>query len=314
MPVNWREPGEAMGTIDLSQVSGDQIVIHYGGPLASVDAYTFANSLVAFADAARSVSQLLDPGQSIEIRLEALGPGSFRAILKKIHKGLGGFFSRGIENVLWAVVATLIYEKLLSNDTTVAINVNDREVIISRGDDRIIVPRSVYEHSRSAQKDFEISRKLSQAFDVLQSDPAVENFGLTPRLADTTPLVQIPRSDFPRLAALPEIISEDARRRARIAERVRLIILKLWLRPGKHKWSFEWNGVPISARISDDMFLQKLFSREVLLGAGDALDVELHFEQVFEPHLGVYQNDFNTFNVQKVLGVVTKGDESSLLD
>ena len=181
-------------------------------------------------------------------------------------------------------------------------------VILSGG------PRSVYEHSRSAQKDFEISRKLSQAFDVLQSDPAVENFGLTPRLADTTPLVQIPRSDFPRLAALPEIISEDARRRARIAERVRLIILKLWLRPGKHKWSFEWNGVPISARISDDMFLQKLFSREVLLGAGDALDVELHFEQVFEPHLGVYQNDFNTFNVQKVLGVVTKGDESSLLD
>ena len=41
--VRWRAKGfEKMGTVDLRDLSGDQIVIHFGGELTSVDAYTFA--------------------------------------------------------------------------------------------------------------------------------------------------------------------------------------------------------------------------------------------------------------------------------
>ena len=101
-----------MGTIDLSEISGDQIVIHYGGALTSVDAYTFANSLVAFADAVRAINRVINPEQPIEIRVEAIGPGSFRAVIKKSVKGLGGFFSRGIEKVFWAVVTAVILQFL----------------------------------------------------------------------------------------------------------------------------------------------------------------------------------------------------------
>ena len=50
MPVQWQPPGGGTGTIRLSELSGDQIVIHFGGALTSVDAYTFGNSLIAFAD------------------------------------------------------------------------------------------------------------------------------------------------------------------------------------------------------------------------------------------------------------------------
>jgi len=78
MPIKWRTPGAGVTTIDLGKLEGDQIVIHYGGALTSVDAYTFANSLVAFADTVRAINYELNPGQNVEVRLEAVGPGSYR--------------------------------------------------------------------------------------------------------------------------------------------------------------------------------------------------------------------------------------------
>ena len=69
-----------MGTIDLRELNSDQIVIHFGGALTSVDAYTFGNSLVSLADTIRAINETINPGQNIEIRLDAVGLGSFRAV------------------------------------------------------------------------------------------------------------------------------------------------------------------------------------------------------------------------------------------
>ena len=38
------------------------------------------------------------------------------AVVKRLKKGLGGFFSRGIEAVFWGIIATLIYENLIKRD------------------------------------------------------------------------------------------------------------------------------------------------------------------------------------------------------
>lgn len=299
--------GARVATIDLREASGDQIVIHYGGALASVDAYTFANSLISFSDVARAVNDIINPGQAIEIRIEALGPGSFRAIIRKIAKDLGGFFSRGAENVFWAVISYLIIQQLWGEEN-VTIHIADDQVVIQHGDDSVIVSRDVYEQSQNARQNPEIQRNVSRTFDIIANDEAIEDFGLTPRIADPEPLVRIPRADFPRLASPPEIIEGDPVRRWRTEDRARLIILKAWLRPGRHKWSFEWNGVPISARVSDQEFLHRLYGREYLIGAGDALDVRLRYQQAFDETLGVYVNDQQTFEVVEVLEVVPRGD------
>jgi hypothetical protein len=87
--------------------------------------------------------------------------------------------------------------------------------------------------------------------------------------------------------------------------------LKAWFTPGNRKWSFEWNGVPISAPIRDEAFWQKLASREYLIGQGDALDVELRFQQNYDEGLGMFVNDVHTFEVIKVSGVVPKGGRQS---
>ena len=60
MPVQWRQPGDGVSTIDLRKLEGNQIVIHFGGSLTSVDAYTFGNSSIAFADMVRSVNGVVN--------------------------------------------------------------------------------------------------------------------------------------------------------------------------------------------------------------------------------------------------------------
>lgn len=79
-----------------------------------------------------------------------------------------------------------------------------------------------------------------------------------------------------------------------------VVVLKAWFVPGNRKWSFEWNGVPLSAPIKDESFFKKLASHAILIGQGDALDVELKYEHDYDEELGVYVNDVQTFQVMKV--------------
>jgi hypothetical protein len=295
-----------MATVDLRLLEGDQIVIHFGGALTSVDAYTFANSLIAFADTVRAVNRVLDPNQGIEVRLEAIGPGSFRAAVKRIRKGLGGFFSRGAEAVFWGVIATLIYEKALRpDDGAPKITITSDEVIIQHGEDTVIVPRAVYDQARNVRNDPDVQLNLSRTFQAVERDEAIENFGLTPSVDDPEPLVQIPRSDFSALSDARGLIGTDRERRIR-TERARLVITKAWLRSGNRKWAFEWNGVPISAPIRDHAFLERLERREFLIGYGDALDVMIQYEQVYDPGIQMFTNDVASFLIVEVIGIVSR--------
>jgi hypothetical protein len=117
--------------------------------------------------------------------------------------------------------------------------------------------------------------------------------------------LRIPRADFP-LVASPVVGAEEQPLERTKKERARLLILKAWLNHAKRKWSFEWNGIPISAPISDREFLDQLDRREHLLGAGDALDVEITYKQTLDPELGVYVNDQNSFVVSRVIKPVPR--------
>lgn len=299
-PIVWRDGGRGMATIDLTRLEGEQVVIHFGGALTSVDAYTFANSLVGLADTARSINALLNPGRNIEVRIEALGPGSFRAVIKRISKGVGGFFSRNAEKAFWAILTGVIVLQFDGPD--VQIVVEDDQVVVHQNGDRIIIPRDLYDTIRNVAADEPVQKGIKKTFQVIEGDDAIENFGLTPKIDDKEPLVQVPRKQFAILSSLPEIVRDDERRRER-TERVRLLVIKSWLRRGARKWQFEWNGVPISAPIYDDLFWEKVERREYLIGHGDVLEVMLTYKQDWDPAHGIYINDPTTFAVAEVLSL-----------
>ena len=178
--IRWRGAGEGMGTIDLGALKGDQVVIHYGGALTSVDAYTFATSLIELADAVRAVSRAIDPGQNIEVRLEALDTGSFRALLKRIPKGIGDFFSVGTKEIFWGIIVALLFQRFFENDHKIVINVTSNEVVIEKEGDRVIIPRAVYDKAAQLKDNKEIQKHIGKTFEIIEQDHAVDNFGITP--------------------------------------------------------------------------------------------------------------------------------------
>jgi hypothetical protein len=298
-----------LGTFDLTKFDGDQVVVHFGGSVASVDAYTFANSLIAFADTVRAINAVVNPGQDIEIRLEAQGPGSYRAVVRRLKKGIGGFFSRGAETLFWSLVAALILDHFVGTKPEVVVTVDKDEVIIQDGGDRIIVPRNVYDALPNVRKSPEVQKNLSRTFRAIEQDEAVTDFGLTAKLNDPEPILVIPRDKFHEIAYDAAVLDSTEKMRPREVE-ARLVILKAWLTHAKRKWSFEWNGVPLSAPIKDEGFLDKIDRREYLIGAGDALDVFLQFRQVWDESLGVYVNDPNSFVVTKVIKPVPRSAQT----
>jgi hypothetical protein len=296
-----------MAIIRLDDFREDTIVLHFGGSEGTIDAYTLANALIGFADTAYAVNETIDPGQEIEIIVEGTGPGSYRTVIRKLKKGFAGGVLSGIAGtILWNVVSNVIYDATLKAvDPKPQIIINTTEVIIKHGPDTIIVPRTVYDATENAKKNPAVQKGLKKTFETLEADPHVTDFGITGSIGDTKPLIKIPRTEFPLVVEPIVDIVEQPQERTR-KERARLVILKAWLNHAKRKWSFEWNGVPISAPITDKEFLDRLDRREHLLGSGDALDVEITYKQEFDPVLSVYVNDPNSFKVTRVIRPVAR--------
>lgn len=296
-----------MADIFLERLGGGTVVIYFGGVPGSIDAETFAKSLLGFVQTARAINAVVDPGREIEIDIEDVGDGSFRALLRLINKGgVKGFFSDAIAAVFWGVVANVIYDNYVKNEPTIQVIVKTDEVIIAKGSDRVIVPRSIHDATENAKRDPEVQKAISKTFEPLEANKEVSSFGFTQRMTDAKPFIEIPRESFPRFmqpAMAISLLPEKVRTRS---ERARVIILKAWLNHKKRKWSFEWNGVPISAPILDDDFLEKIDKREYLMGAGDALDVDVSFQQHYDESLGVYKNDPNSFVISQVTKVIPR--------
>lgn len=310
MPIKWRAPGGRMGVVDLRQLDSDQIVIHFGGQLKSVDAYTFGNSLISFADVIRAVNETVNPGQNIEVRLEAVGPGSFRAVIKRVRKGLGGFLSRAPEHAFWAVVAAWLINPAFDDSKT--IQIFDDRVEISQDGDTIIISREAFDQLENTKRNPKIEKAVRKTFETIDRDESIENFGLTPSLDDKEPLVQIPRADFHRLAiGAPEVVGD--KRRSQHAQSV-IVVLKPWIDASRRKWSFEWNGVPISAYLTDEYFMEMVRSHEIRFGNGDALDARIEYFQDFDENLSVWVNDTQSFVVSAVYAYIPKDGERVPID
>ena len=143
------------------------------------------------------------------------------------------------------------------------------------------------------------------------------NFGITENLEDAEPLVEFPRSDFPRLSEIREIIATEEERRRQKEERANLLIIRAIFERGMRKWQFVWrDGIKISAPISDDSFHDKLVSHEYVIGTGDTLQVVLRIHQHKDEMSGVWINE--NYEVLEVLGhtrgphqeAISRGGES----
>lgn len=265
----------------------NSIVLHFKTQGTRINAYTLASSLVAISDAAKAANTALNPGHEIEIVVEAFGVGSFRAKITAIQKTSKNIFSSQIVvGVIIGVLANSIYDRTFAPDDNVKININTDEVIIEKGDEKIIVPRNVYDATKEAEKNPEFKKAINKTFNALQKDSNIEGLGFVESMDSPEPEIIIPRQAILNATTILEI---EERFRI-IEEQVDLQIIKAILEESRRKWEFMWRGVKISAPITSKKFYIDFFAHDITIAPGDILEVKLRIKQERSEKTGIYSN------------------------
>lgn len=300
-----------MTTVDLRNFkNSDGFVLHFGGRPNEVDTYTFANALVAFSDTFRELNGQVNPGQSIELRLEAVGPGSFRGKVKGVPKSIVDALKFAGNVAVLPLLMSFVYDHYIDDDTF-EIEVNDDYVVIVQGGDRTIIPRDAYEASQQLPAPERVHEQMNRAIDAIEEDPSVESFGLAINLDDEAPTVDLGRDTWGTIRDLRKRAVDDPKTKV-IHEEVTLSILKAIFSKTRRKWEFVWRGVKVSAFIDDPVFVAELMSGRQKIGNGDAVKCILDIGQEWSETDRVWLN--TSYAISKVIEYIPSGENGDLFD
>jgi hypothetical protein len=286
-----------MQKIDIRQV-GDELVLYFACQGNRINAYTLASALVGFADTAKAANNQINPGYDIEIVVEALGSGSFKARIRAVYRSARNLFSaESAKAIVLGIVATLIYDHTIAPNHDVKVEINDNSVVITQDKKEIIVPRNVYEAAKDLRRDPEIKRSVSSFFRSIDQDDSIEGVGITPKMDAPPPELQVRREAIHEAAVA--VNSPDPNQRV-IREQAEIQILRAILERGKRRWEFSWRGIRISAPVTDAKFYQEFFAHRIKIAPGDTLLVTMLIHQSRDPDTGVYTNvDYEVSEVIK---------------
>ena len=265
----------------------DRFVLYFETPKQEISAYALASALVGLADAVREANATVNPGYRVEVVVEALSPGSFKATVKTVFTHARNLFSgAAVQAVIWGIVSTYIYEKFIKTDLPPKITVSENLVVIEVGNDKIIVPRDIYEAKKQVEKSERFNNAIGKVFDAAASDPNVTGVAFTDGRGESPPAIVIPRDRF-MIFQTEHTVDETSRE---IIEITQVEINRAILERGKRRWEFFWRGVKIAAPILDERFFNRFFAHEITIAPGDALEVALKIIQEKNPDSGIFVN------------------------
>lgn len=287
-----------MPTLNIRQFE-ESFVVHFGSNFERINAYTLASSLVALADAAKAANAAINPGYEIEIVVEALGPGSFKAKIRAFYKSAANLFTAdNAKNIVLGVIASYIFQSVFAPDQQVKVIINTDEVLIQQGDTTLVVPREVHQAVQEVRKSPDFQESIGRAFEAVEKDPAISSVGISSSFDDVAPPIRVPRERFAFLAAAATQPDEETRE---IVETTDLQIMRAILERSRRRWEFVWRGVRISAPVLDDRFFADFAAHRITIAPGDALEVKLKIRQRRDPYSGIMLNDPSGYEILQVL-------------
>lgn len=296
-----------MTTVDVRAIE-DTLVVHFGTEQPRINAYTLASTLVSLADAAKAANAAINPGYEVEVVVEALGSGSFRATVRSVYRGASNLFSReNLKAVALAVVASFVYQHTLAPDQSVTVNVNSDEVVIEQGDTKIVIPRTVHEALEQVSRDEAFRDSINKVVRSVEDDPDVRSLGFGDDPRQPEPPLQIPRE---RLLSLPEVSSALEGETRELDELTTVEIVRAILERSRRRWEFVWNGIRISAPVLDSAFYDDFFAHRIKIAPGDALNVRLRIKQRRHPDIGVFVNE--SYEIPEVVSHVPRPTQARM--
>lgn len=265
----------------------DRFVLYFDTPKHEVNAYALASALVGLADAVREANAAVNPGHVVEVVVEALSDGSFKATVRTVYTKAKNLFSHtAVQAIIFGIISTHIYEKGIKTDAPPKITVTEDLVTIEFGKDKIIVPKNVYEAKRQLEKSERFNNAIGKIFDAAASDPDVAGIALTEDLGNQPPPLVVPREMF-AIFQTEQDIDEHTRE---IVEITQVEINRAIMERGRRRWEFFWRGIRIAAPILDDRFFDRFFAREITIAPGDSLHVALRIVQEKNRDTGIFVN------------------------
>lgn len=264
----------------------DTVVLYFRSPESRVNAYALAATLVALADAAKAAARTLNSGVDIEIVVEALSAGSFRAKVTAVAREAGLFVkNQMVTGVLIGVVASYVYDHTLAKKEPIQVIVQTDEVVVVRGDDRVVVPRNIYDAQQLVQKNPVFVRSMDRMLSSTTLDDRVTGFGLVPSLESPPPAVIIDRE----LLEVRDDVEPEPKTRV-VEEDADLYIVKAIMERSDRKWEFKWHGMNISAPIKDPNFYDDFAKHNFTIAPGDEFQARIAIHQKRDDVSGVYSN------------------------
>jgi hypothetical protein len=170
-----------------------------------------------------------------------------------------------VTGILIGVLSNYIYAHTLGKKEPVAVQVDGDEMIITQGNDRIIVPRVVHEATQAVAKNPVFVRSVDRMLGSVIIDEHVTGFGLTSDPNGPPPALLLPRD----LLAIRDAPADPEAKTRVIEEECYLYIVKAIMERSKRKWEFKWHGVNIAAPIKDPNFYNDFASHNFTIAPGD---------------------------------------------
>lgn len=265
----------------------DRFVLYFDTPRHEVNAYALATALVALADAVREANAVVNPGHVVEVVVEALSDGSFKATIRTVYTKAKNLFSHtAVQAIIYGIISTHIYEKGIKTDVPPVITVSGDLVTIEIGKDKIIVPRNVYEAKRQLENSERFNNAVGRLFEAAASDPTVTGIAISDQQGENRPPLVVPRENFVLFQNEREL-DESTRE---IVEITHVEINRAIMERGRRRWEFFWRGIRIAAPILDDRFFDRFFAHEITIAPGDSLHVALRIVQERNRDTGIFVN------------------------
>ncbi len=297
-------------------INSELFTIKYNGTTNDIDADTFIYTLTNFNELLKEVNTQINGITSkdteIQIKIKSLAPGSFDVnidIISSLGKTLLNIFSK--DNVEYAaalmgiVCGLFSYRQFLQGKPAKNIKeLPDNKVEVVNIDDKKAVVDSVFVVLTSGERGQRVNEYTGNIFAYMAKDNNISSFELLDKNKK-----KIFSADYDQFESIGgNIHFEDKTHRFVIKPAV-LNIYKIIMEKN-HRWAFYYEGVKISASITDINFFEHI-DNGLKFSKGDTLLVDLKIKQEFDKSVNTFIN--KRYEVVKVIEHKPREEQKNLI-
>jgi hypothetical protein len=276
--------GKTMAVLEITGDT-DRFVLYFQTQKHEVNAYALAAAITGLANAIKAANNVINPGYQVEVLVESLPDGSFQTVIKTVLSSAKNIFaSEASKAIIYGVISTYIYEHYIVHKEPVTIEVSGDLVVVQSGNEKIVIPKTVYDAKKYVEKSDKFQSSIGSLFEGALLDPEVKGIGLKNNSDRNPPAIIIPR-DYFEIYESRKLEGDNE-----LLEEANLEISRAILSRGLRKWEFFWRGIKISAPVLDSEFCDKFFAHDITIAPGDCLVVDLRIIQKEDSDTGILMN------------------------